>query len=83
MGVKIRLARRGSKHLPYFSIVATDSRSPRDGRFIEKLGTYNPKKNPAEVVINYERVDYWRSKGAQLSQIVDQLLKKNPKPKSE
>jgi len=77
--VVIRLARGGSHNRPYFSIVATDSRSRRDGRFIEKLGFYNPV--PAEgieaVRINSERVSYWTSVGAQVSPAVKKLLKNN------
>ena len=68
MAVKIRLARGGAKKRPFYSIVVTNSRSPRDGRFIEKVGTYNPllpRDNPARTVINQERVQYWLGTGAQ------------------
>ena len=67
MATKIRLARGGSKKRPFYRIVAADSRAPRDGRFIEKLGTYNPllaKDNAERVVIDKERVQYWLDKGA-------------------
>ena len=67
MATKIRLARGGSKKRPFYSIVAADTRSPRDGRFIEKLGTYNPllaKDSEQRVVMNAERVQYWLEQGA-------------------
>ena len=68
MAMKIRLARGGSKKRPFYRIVATDSRMPRDGRFIEKLGTYNPllpKDSEDRVKMNVERVQYWLGQGAQ------------------
>ncbi|MFV0358461.1 30S ribosomal protein S16 [Tropicimonas sp.] len=68
MAMKIRLARGGSKKRPYYSIVAADSRMPRDGRFIEKLGTYNPllpKDSEDRVKMDMERVQYWLGQGAQ------------------
>jgi len=68
MSLKIRLTRGGSKKRPFYSIVVADSRSPRDGRFIEKIGTYNPmlvKEHPQRVQINAERAKYWLSVGAQ------------------
>ena len=68
MSLKIRLARGGAKKRPHYSIVVTDSRSPRDGRFIEKIGTYNPllaKTDEKRVQYNDERAKYWLSKGAQ------------------
>ena len=71
MAMKIRLARGGSKKRPFYAIVASDSRSARDGRFIEKLGTYNPllaKDNESRVVMNLERINYWLSQGAQPSE---------------
>jgi len=70
MSVKIRLARGGAKKRPFYSIVVTDSRSPRDGRFIEKIGTYNPmleKDHPQRVTIDSERAMHWLSVGAQPS----------------
>lgn len=75
--VVIRLARGGNKHRPYFSIVAADSRARRDGRFIEKVGFYNPVADDgAEAVrIDNARVDYWVSVGAQVSDAVKKLLK--------
>jgi small subunit ribosomal protein S16 len=68
MSVKIRLARGGTKKRPYYRVVVADERAPRDGRFIEKVGTYNPllpADNPERVKLNLERIEYWRSKGAQ------------------
>jgi small subunit ribosomal protein S16 len=68
MAIKIRLSRQGRKKLPYYAIVVTDSRNPRDGRFIEKVGTYNPLLNKADekrVVFNTDRVNHWLSQGAQ------------------
>ena len=68
MAVKIRLARGGAKKRPFYSIVVTNARSPRDGRFIEKVGTYNPmlaRDNPVRVVIDQERAKYWLGNGAQ------------------
>ena len=77
--VVIRLARGGNKHRPYYSIVATDSRARRDGRFIEKLGFYNPlaKDNAESIRFDTNRVDYWVSVGAQLSPAVKKLVKAN------
>ena len=65
MAVKIRLARGGAKKRPFYRIVATDARSPRDGRFLEKLGTYNPMTKEGTVTLNRARVDYWLGVGAQ------------------
>lgn len=65
MATKIRLQRHGKKGKPFFHLVAADSRSPRDGRFIEKLGTYNPTSNPATIDINFDRCVYWVTKGAE------------------
>jgi small subunit ribosomal protein S16 len=64
MAVKIRLARHGKKGYPFYHIVVANSRSPRDGRFIEKLGTYDPNTNPATIVLNSDRVLYWLGVGA-------------------
>ncbi len=77
MAVKIRLARRGAKKRPFYSIVAADSRAPRDGRFIEKLGTYNPllpKDSEERVKMNIERVKYWLSQGARPTDRVARFL---------
>ena len=80
--VKIRLARGGRKKRPFYRIVAADSRMKRDGRFIEILGFYNPISTPKELKINTERVDHWIGEGAQLSQTVANLLKKNASAKT-
>ena len=77
MSTKIRLARGGSKKRPFYSIVATDSRNPRDGRFLEKLGTYNPllaKDSEDRVKMNMERVQYWLSQGAQPTDRIARML---------
>ena len=77
MAMKIRLARGGSKKRPFYSIVASDSRMPRDGRFIEKLGTYNPllaKDSEDRVKLNMDRVNYWLSQGAQPTDRVARFL---------
>ena len=74
MAVKIRLKRMGSKKKPFYRIVVADSRSPRDGRFIETVGTYNPLKEPAEVTIKEDSVMDWLSKGAQPSDTVRNIL---------
>ena len=77
MAMKIRLARGGSNKRPYYSIVATDSRMPRDGRFIEKLGTYAPllpKDSEERVKMNMERIQHWLSQGAQPTDRVQRML---------
>ena len=77
MAMKIRLARGGSKKRPHYAIVAADSRMPRDGRFIEKLGTYNPllpKDSEERVKMNMERVQYWIGQGAQPTDRIARML---------
>ncbi|NBR90185.1 MAG: 30S ribosomal protein S16 [Rhodobacteraceae bacterium] len=77
MAMKIRLARGGSKKRPHYSIVAADSRMPRDGRFIEKLGTYNPllaKDSEDRVKMDMDRVNYWLGQGAQVTDRVARFL---------
>jgi len=74
--VKIRLRRMGAKKAPFYRIVVADSRSPRDGRCIEEIGTYDPLKNPSETTVDAERVKYWISNGAQPTDTVRALLKK-------
>ena len=76
MSVKLRLTRAGAKKAPYYHIIATDGRNKRDGAYLENLGSYDPKKSPAEVKVNQERVDYWLKVGAQPSETVAALLKK-------
>ena len=75
MAVKIRLARHGAKKKPFYRIVVADSESPRDGRFIETVGTYDPLKQPAAVNIKEERVKYWLSQGAKPTDTVRSLIK--------
>ncbi|MDY0012799.1 MAG: 30S ribosomal protein S16 [Rhodocyclaceae bacterium] len=79
--VVIRLARSGAKKRPFYNIVATDSRSRRDGRFIERVGYYNPMAAASEtgLVLNAERLTYWQQNGAQLSPTVARLVKQSTK----
>ena len=74
MAVKIRLKRMGAKKSPFYRIVAADSRMPRDGRFIEQLGTYDPTKNPAVITVKEEETLKWLNDGAQPSDTVKNLL---------
>ncbi len=74
--VKIRLRRMGAKKAPFYRIVVADSRYPRDGRFIEEIGTYDPLKEPAEVKVDAERAKDWIKNGAQPTDTVKSLLKK-------
>ena len=76
MSVKIRLRRMGKKKQPHYRIVVADSRSPRDGRFVENLGYYNPIPDPARVVVDLDRVDYWLGEGAIMSATVGNLVTK-------
>ena len=76
MGVRIRLARHGAKKKPFYRIVVADGESPRDGKFLEKVGTYDPLKDPAEVTLKTDRVKYWIEKGAIPSDTVKSLFKK-------
>jgi small subunit ribosomal protein S16 len=75
LAVKLRLTRVGSKKNPVYRIVAADSRSPRDGKFLEIVGRYNPQTDPSTIEINEERIKDWLSKGAQPSETVQRLLK--------
>lgn len=77
MAVKIRLRRLGAKKAPFYRIVVADSRYPRDGRFIEEIGTYNPMTDPATVSIDAEAAKKWIANGAQPTDTVRDLLKKN------
>jgi len=76
MPVKMRLARHGAKKKPFYRIVIANSESKRDGRFIERVGTYNPLTDPAIVTLKQERVDYWLKQGAKPTDTVKSLLKK-------
>ncbi len=77
MAVKIRLKRMGSKKNPHYRVVVADSRSPRDGRFIEEIGYYHPLANPSVVKIDVEKAKKWLQNGAQPTDTVRQLLKKS------
>ena len=77
MSVKMRLTRTGAKKAPTYRVIVADSRSPRDGRFIEEIGHYNPRKEPVEIVINEERAKVWLKNGAQPTETVKALLKKS------
>ncbi|MBQ4156239.1 MAG: 30S ribosomal protein S16 [Acutalibacteraceae bacterium] len=77
MAVKIRLRRMGAKRAPFYRVVVADSRFPRDGRFIEEIGTFNPNTDPAEVKIDAEAAKKWIANGAQPTDTVKALLKKN------
>ena len=77
MAVKIRLRRMGAKKSPFYRIVVADSRFPRDGRFIEEIGYYNPVSEPVELKINDERATYWIGTGAQPTDTVKALFKKH------
>ena len=79
MAVKIRMKRVGTKNLPVFRIVVADGRSPRDGKFIEELGTYQPLKKGDNFTLNLDRAKYWLSKGAQPSDTVASFIKKASK----
>lgn len=74
MATRIRLQRGGRKHYPFYRIVIADSRAPRDGKFIEKIGTYNPNTNPATIDLNFERALYWVETGAQPSDTVRSIM---------
>lgn len=76
MAVKIRLRRMGAKKAPFYRVVVADSRYPRDGRFIEEIGYYNPMKEPAEIKIDAEKAQKWITNGAQPTDTVKVLLKK-------
>ena len=76
MAVKIRLARHGAKKRPFYRIVAADSEAPRDGKFLENLGTYNPLLDPEEVTVKTERIKHWMEKGATPTATVKSILKK-------
>ncbi len=82
--VKIRLARAGAKKRPFYHVVATESRSSRDGRFIERLGYYNPNAKGGEqrLVVDLARVEHWKGKGAQISERVAFLVKGAPAEKA-
>ncbi len=74
MAVKLRLKRMGAKKAPFYRIVVADSRSPRDGRFIETIGYYNPTTDPATIKLEVEKADDWMKKGAQPTDVVKKLI---------
>jgi len=76
MSVKLRLTRAGAKKAPFYHVVATDTRTKRDGAYIEQLGSYDPKREPALVQLNQERIDYWLKVGALPSETVAGLIKR-------
>ena len=77
MAVKIRLRSMGAKKAPFYRVIVADERSPRDGKFIDEIGYYNPLTNPAEVKIDAEKAQKWLENGAQPTETVKSLLKKN------
>ena len=80
--LSIRLTRMGAKKKPFYRIVVTEKRSKRDGRFVESVGYYNPCRNPADIKINRERINYWIERGAQPSDTVRSLIKLKAEPAS-
>lgn len=79
MPATLRLMRVGRKGKPFYRVVVVDKRKKRNGRYIENLGTYNPLVDPAEIKLNQERLDYWKDKGAEISEGLHKLLKYNAK----
>jgi small subunit ribosomal protein S16 len=79
MAVVLRLARAGAKKAPYYHVVATDSRNPRDGKFIEAIGAYDPNLEPPKISFNRERLEYWLKVGARPSETVADLIKRAAK----
>ena len=77
MAVKMRLRRIGAKKAPFYRVIIADERAPRDGKFIDEIGYYNPLTNPAEIKINAEKAEKWLSNGAQPTETVKSLLKKS------
>jgi small subunit ribosomal protein S16 len=76
MAVRIRLTRIGAKKKPFYRLVAANSEAPRDGKFLEILGSYDPMKDPAQITVHKEKVDYWLKKGARVSGSARAILKK-------
>lgn len=76
MAVRIRLTRIGAKKKPFYRLVAANSEAPRDGKFLEILGSYDPMKDPAQITVHREKVDYWLKKGAKVSGSAKAILKK-------
>ena len=79
MAVHIRLSRAGAKKRPFYRLMVTDHRSPRGGKFLENIGTYDPSKDPGLFQVDQARLEFWRGRGATPSETVDRLLKKHAK----
>ena len=77
MAIKVRMARAGNRNRPFFRVVVADERCPRDGSFIEMVGSYDPTQDPAAVTLKMERIEHWISKGAKPSQTVSELMRRN------
>ena len=77
MAVKIRLKRMGAKKAPFYRVIVADERSPRDGKFIDEIGYYNPLRDPAEIKIDAEKAEKWLNDGAQPTETVKSILKKS------
>ena len=77
MAVKIRLKRMGAKKTPFYRVIVADERSPRDGKFIDEIGYYNPLRDPAEIKIDTEKAEKWLNDGAQPTETVKSILKKS------
>ena len=74
MATKLRLQRRGRKNYPFYQIIVADSRAPRDGKYIERIGSYNPNTNPATITLDFEKALYWLQTGAQPTDTVKNIL---------
>jgi small subunit ribosomal protein S16 len=83
MAVKLRLTRKGAKKKPFYRIVAADSEAPRDGSFLEIVGTYDPNYDPAAVVLKNDKIDYWLGQGAIPTETVANIIKKARKASAE
>jgi small subunit ribosomal protein S16 len=77
MAVKVRMTRVGSRNNPYYRVVVADERSPRDGRFIEQVGTYNPQPGQERATLEFDRIEHWISKGAKPSRTVAELMRRH------
>jgi small subunit ribosomal protein S16 len=82
MAVHIRLSRVGAKKAPCYRVIVADQRNPREGRFIERIGTYDPAADPGTLTVNRERLEYWRGRGARPSHTLERLLKRQPEAPS-
>lgn len=82
MSVSLRLARHGTKKAPFYRIVVTDSRNPRDGRFLEMIGVYDPMREPVRLEVNRERVAHWVARGGKCSATLERVLRTTPAPEA-